>query len=317
MLQYILRRLLLLPPTLLGMSLLVFLLMRLLPGDPVTAMFGTREVPDSVRHAIRHQLHLDDPLAVQYAKWLADVATGDFGISLVTKQPIRETIFLAVKTTTNLAVSAVIIAILIGVPIGIVAALWKGTWVEYGTLGFSLIGISTPGFFLGTLLILVFGQKLNLLPTIGFVPFTKDPVEWFRHMILPATALGIGSAAAIARMVRASLLEVLQLDYVRTARAKGLPARLVVARHALPNAMLPTLTLVGLQFGSLLGGAAIIEMVFALPGLGRTALVAITGRDYPMVQITVLFAALVFVLVNLVTDILYAVADPRIKLLKE
>jgi peptide/nickel transport system permease protein len=163
-------------------------------------------------------------------------------------------------------------------------------------------------------MILIFGQMLGWLPTIGYVPITEDPVEWFRHIILPASALGVTAAAAIARMVRASLLEVLALDYVRTARAKGLPNRTVIVRHGLPNAMLPTLTLIGLQFGGLLGGAAIIETVFALPGLGRTALVAITGRDYPMVQITVLFAAFVFVLVNLLTDILYAVADPLVRL---
>jgi peptide/nickel transport system permease protein len=311
--QYILRRLLLLLPTLFGMSLLVFLLMRLLPGDPVSVMFGTREPPDDVREAIRNQLHLNDPMVIQYTKWLGDLVTGDFGSSMITRQPISDQVLLALKVTTSLACLSMLIAILIGIPVGIIAAIWKGTWIEYGALGFSLLGVSTPSFFLGTLLILIFGQELQLFPTIGYAPFAENPVKWLHHLALPSLALGVTAAASIARMIRASLLEVLQLDYVRTARAKGLGSRVVVLRHVLPNALLPTLTLIGMQFGALLGGAAIIEMVFALPGLGRTALVAIVGRDYPVIQITVLLSALVFVLVNLLTDVLYAVVDPRIR----
>jgi peptide/nickel transport system permease protein len=295
------------------MSILVFLLMRLIPGDPISAMFGIQEPPEEARQALREQLHLNDPFVVQYIKWIKDLATGDLGASMITRQPISDQISLGFRVTTSLAFLSMVIAIVIGIPVGIAAALKKGSWVEYSVLGFSLIGISTPSFFLGTLLILLFGQKLQLLPTIGYTPLTEGPIDWLKHMIMPAFALGIASAASIARMIRASLLDVLRLDYVRTARSKGLAGRAVVIGHVLPNALMPTMTLIGLQFGSLLGGAAIIETVFTLPGLGRTALVAISGRDYSVIQISVLLTSIVYVLVNLLIDVLYAVVDPRVR----
>ena len=312
MVRYIAGRLLGAVPVLLGVSLVAFLLVRLVPGDPVTAMLGAQySEPQAL--VLRERYGLDRPLPVQYAIWLGRVARGDLGRSVFTRQPVRAAIAQRLPVTLELTAIGLLFAFAVGVPLGTLAAVRPGGVADGAARVLGLFGISVPGFWLATLLILLLSLKLNLLPSGRFVPLTTDALANLRHMLLPGLALGTAVAAVVMRTTRSAVLEVIGQDYVRTARAKGLAGRVVVARHVLRNAMVPVVTVVGLQAGYMLGGSVVIEQVFSLPGLGRLALQAINNRDYALLQGTILFVAVAFAMINLAVDLLYAVLDPRIR----
>jgi peptide/nickel transport system permease protein len=308
---YLIRRLLAVIPVLFGISLVVFFLVHLVPGDVVAILLGPTATPE-VREALRKLFGLDQPLYLQYAQWLGGVLRGDLGTSLRTGQPVLSSILDRTWVTGELAGLSMIIALLIGIPAGIIGAVKQYTRLDYVVTILALAGLSVPNFLLSTLLILLFSLTLPLLPPSGYVPFASSPVDNIRLMIMPALALGLGAASYITRMTRSSVLETLRQDYVRTAYAKGLPAQVVIIGHALKNALIPIVTVVGIQLGYLLGGAVIVEAIFAVPGVGRLALDSINMRDYPVVQGTVLFITSVFVFINLAVDILYAYLDPRV-----
>jgi peptide/nickel transport system permease protein len=310
--KYLVGRLLATIPVLIGTSLFTFLLVRLVPGDPIQIMLGP-EVQGNARAEISRLYGLDRPWPVQYIEWLGNVLRGDLGTSIRTSLPVTESIWQRLPATLELTLLALIIGLLIGIPFAIVAAQHRGRLVDGLFSAIVLIGISMPGFWLATLLVLAFALNLRWLPSIGFVPLFENPAENLRRMILPALSLGVAFGATTMRFTRSSLLEVFNQDYVRTARAKGLREQLVIYRHALKNALIPVVTVTGIQVGRLLGGAVIIEQIFALPGIGRYIFDAITQRDYPVIQGTVLFFTIMFILVNLFVDILYGVIDPRIK----
>lgn len=311
---FLIRRILLALPTVLGVLLAVFLLIRLVPGDVVTQLIGLEATISPKRvEELRRLFGLDRPLPVQFAEYLSSIARGDLGKSLRTGLPVGPELARRFPITIQLAVMGVFIALLIGLPAGVLAAIKRGRAGDYAVTGFVLVGLSVPSFWLAVLLILLFALRLGWLPPTGYVSPGEDLAASLRHMLLPAVSLGLVLAAAITRIVRSSLLEVLGRHYVRTARAKGLPERRVLLRHALRNALIPVLTVIGLQFGTLLGGTVIIEQIFALPGIGRYALEGINLRDYPVIQGAVLSIALAFVLVNLLVDLAYGVIDPRIR----
>jgi len=292
----------------------VFALMRAIPGDVVTQLVGAeQEVTAEQLAELRRIFGLDLPIHVQFGQWLSAALQGDLGSSLRTGRPISTDLALRFPATLQLALMSLAIALAMAVPIGIVAALNRGRWPDYLGSAFVLVGLSVPSFFLGILLILLFSLRLGWLPPAGFVPFHEAPLESMRRMLLPSLSLGLILAAATTRIMRSAMLEILSRDFVRTARAKGLGERSVTLRHALRNALIPVVTVVGLQFGSLLGGTVIIEQVFSIPGVGRFALEGINLRDYPVVQGAVLVIAGAFVFVNLVVDILYAFIDPRVR----
>jgi len=301
---YVLHRVLGLIPVLLGVSLLVFAILKFIPGDPARAMAGLDASNEDVEN-IRHQLGLDRPLYVQYGLFVANALVGDFGNSIRSRRPVSEEIANTMPATVQLALVSMTVATVIGAALGIIAATRQYTIWDGITMVLALLGISVPIFWLGLMLILVFAVQLGWLPAQG-----RGGPE---NLILPSLTLGAASAGIIARMMRSSMLEVLRQDYVRTARAKGLGERLVVLRHALKNAAIPAVTVIGLQFGYLLGGAVITETVFAWPGMGRLVVEGIKFRDYPVVQSGILLLALIFSLVNLVVDLLYAYLDPRIR----
>lgn len=314
MLTYIGRRCLLAVPSLLGIAVIVFVLMRAVPGDVVTGLIGLGEDISEERLAeLRRMFGLDVPIHLQFVEWLGAALRCDLGSSLRTGRPVGVDLALRLPVTLELSVLSLIIALFLALPLGIAAALWRGRLPDYLGSAFVLLGLSIPSFFLGVLLILLFSLRLGWLPPAGYVPFGEAPLQNLKHMILPALSLGLILAAATTRIVRSTMLEVLGLDYVRTARAKGLPESAVTLRHALRNALIPVVTVVGLQFGSLLGGSVIVEQIFSLPGIGRFALEGINLRDYPVVQGAVLFIAAAFVLVNLLVDIVYAFIDPRVR----
>jgi len=314
MFVFIGRRILLTLPALFGVALVVFALMRAIPGDVVTQLVGAeQEVTAEQLAELRRIFGLDLPIHVQFGQWLSAALQGDLGTSLRTGRPIATDLALRFPATLQLALMSLAIALAMAVPIGIVAALNRGRWPDYLGSAFVLVGLSVPSFFLGILLILLFSLRLGWLPPAGFVPFQEAPLESMRRMLLPSLSLGLILAAATTRIMRSAMLEILSRDFVRTARAKGLGERSVTMRHALRNALIPVVTVVGLQFGSLLGGTVIIEQVFSIPGVGRFALEGINLRDYPVVQGAVLVIAGAFVFVNLVVDILYAFIDPRVR----
>ncbi|MBU2515399.1 ABC transporter permease [bacterium] len=317
MLIYILKRLIQLVPVLLIVSVIVFSLIHLIPGDPVDVMMGEGYSDPVAEKILRAQMHLDKPIPIQYAYWIGNVLKGDFGKSAITRQPIIDMILARFPATILLALSAALVAIVISIPAGIIAAVRRNTIADYFAMGISLGGISIPNFWLGVMLILVFSQFLELLPSMGYMPFFTSPWEAIRHLIMPAITLGTAMAASLTRFTRSEVLEELRQDYVRTARAKGVTGRLVVMKHVLKNSLIPTITVVGLQIGGLLEGAVITETVFAWPGIGRLAIQAVFERDYPLVQGIVLVAAVVYVLINLLVDIIYTLLDPRIKLSKQ
>lgn len=311
MVAMIVRRLFQLLFLLLGISFLVFSSMYLAPGDPAS-MIGGPTATESDLHAIRDNLGLNDPFLTQYGHYLASVIQGDLGFSYQTRQPVSEAIAVRFPNTLKLAIASMVIAIIIGIFAGLISALKHNSWLDVSSTTLALAGISVPNFWLGALLILVFSVNLQWLPVAGL----SEPwftVEGLKQMILPAITLGTGSAAMIARMVRSSMLEVVRADYVRTARAKGVKERNVIWIHTLKNAMIPVITVIGVNFGALLGGTIITEKVFAINGVGRLMIDAIAARDFPMVQGSVLLVATLFVLVNLVVDIVYTYVDPRIK----
>lgn len=314
LIPFLLRRLLLAALALFGVVVLVFVLVRLIPGDVVTNLVGldARPTPEQLAN-LRRLFGLDQPIHVQFGIWFGALLTGDLGQSLRTGRPIADDLLLRLPVTLELAVLALAVALLIAIPLGVIAATKRGQFADYAASLFALIGLAAPNFWLAILFILFFSLQLRLLPSGGYVLLGENPVENLRHMVLPSVALGLSLAAATTRITRSSLLEVLSLDYVRTARAKGLSERIVIYRHALKNALIPVATVIGLQVGTLLGGAIIIEEIFGLPGIGRFALEGINLRDYPVVQGTVLVVAGAFVLVNVLVDVLYALIDPRVR----
>ena len=302
--NYILRRLLHIIPVLFGVTLLTFSMLHLIPGDPAQILAGPDASASDIM-ALRQQMGLDRPLAVQYVGYLEGLAQGDLGRSMSTRRPVLEELMDRFPNTLILAVAGVGVAVLLGIPIGVFAAIRARTMVDHAAMVLALLGISAPAFWLGFILMMVFSVHLGWFPSAGY--------RSWGHLVLPAFTLGTGAMAIVARMTRSSLLEVLNQDYVRTARAKGLHEVLVIAKHALRNALIPTTTVVGLSFGSLLGGAVLTEMVFAWPGLGRLIVYSIGIRDLPVIQGAVLLLALTFVLVNLGVDLLYGLIDPRVR----
>ena len=312
MLMFILRRLLSAIPTLILVSLFVFTLQKLLPGDPVLAMAGEERDP-AVMEYLRDKYRLNDPIPVQYLNWVGNVLTGDFGTSLRTEQPVTTLLASKLPVTLELAVLALLIALLIGIPTGIISAVRKGTVVDYGANVIALSRISIPHFWLGILLIMVFAVKLQWLPASGFVPVGEDFGQNLKTLILPAFVLGAGLSGILMRHTRSAMLEVLRTDYVRTARAKGLRPRTVILKHALRNALMPIVTLTTLLFGELLGGAVLTEQVFSIPGFGKMIVDSVFNRDYAVVQGVVLCIATGFLLLNLLADVLYRMINPRLR----
>src|ERR1700704_332154 len=305
MLIYITHRLIQALPVLVGISILSFLMLHLIPGDPVAIFAGDKPLTPERAAELRHQYGLDRPLPVQYWDYASHALRGDLGVALRSQRPVLDSIVEVLPGTVQLTISALTLAAFFGITLGILAAVAHGTWLDTAVMAVAMLGISTPVFYSSLLLILLFSFTLAWLPATG-----QGGIE---RLIMPATALGLSSSAVLARLVRSSMLEVLRQEYVTTARAKGLAPPMVVVRHALKNALIPAVTMLGLQLGALLGGAVVTETIFSRPGLGRLAVEAILGRDFPLVQGTVLFAASTYVLVNLAVDISYAVIDPRIR----
>ncbi|HEX9326522.1 MAG TPA: nickel ABC transporter permease [Reyranella sp.] len=305
MLTWILRRILAVVPVLFGVTLAVFSMLFLVPGDPVKMMLAEFVTnPDQVAQ-MRAQLHLDEPILKQYGRFVTGAVRGDLGTSIRSRRPVTTEIGENLASTAQLALAAMLVAIGLGIPLGLLAALSRNSWLDVASMGTALLGVSMPSFWLGLLLIFVFSLHLAWFPATGGGDL--------HHLILPAVTLGMIAAAIIARLTRSSMLEVLGQDYVRTARAKGLGGFSVVVRHALKNALIPIITIFGLQFGNLLAGAVIVETVFSRPGLGRLIVGGILNKDFPLVQGVVLFVATIYVLINLLVDLAYAYADPRIR----
>jgi peptide/nickel transport system permease protein len=304
MLQYLIKRLLFVIPVLIGMSLLLFVLLRLLPGDPAQVLAGQMASQEDVRQ-IRVRLGLDKPIHVQYGRFLYNLAQFDLGKSARTQNPVSQEIMAYLPNTLLLSSLAIFLACLFGVPAGIISAMRPNTWLDYLVTSAALFGMSMPVFWLGLMLVVLFSVILRWLPAGG-----TGGVE---HVILPSVTLALFAVAFIARMTRASMLETLGQDYITTARSKGIKEKFVIVRHALLNALIPIITVVGLQFGTLLGGAILTETVFAWPGMGRLIVDSILGRDYPMIQGAILAFGLLYVLINLMVDLLYALVDPRIR----
>jgi ABC-type dipeptide/oligopeptide/nickel transport system permease component len=311
--KYILRRLLLMIPVALLVTVIIFVLIRMAPGDPVLTYAGEDKDPATIE-VIRKQLGLDQPLPVQYVAWLSHAVRGDLGRSFQTKQPVLQAIAERLPVTLELGFAAITISVSVALVVGTLSALKRNGLVDLLSTSVTLAGVSFPNFYLGLLLILAFAYVIpgNIFPPGGFVPFAQDPAENLRRLVLPAITLATASLAVNLRQVRSSLLDVFGQDYMRTARAKGLHERAVIVRHALKNALIPIVTIVGIQIGAIIEGAIITETIFFLPGIGRLAVQAIPSQDYPIVQGVVLISALSFMLTTLAVDVLYAFLDPRI-----
>ncbi|PYM40787.1 MAG: glutathione ABC transporter permease GsiC [Candidatus Rokuibacteriota bacterium] len=310
---YALRRLLLAVPVLFGVSVLVFAVLHLAPGDPAAIMLGAQATKEDVVR-LHRDLGLDQPLVVQYVRWMGHVLQGDLGRSIPLGRAVLPEVLLRFKATLVLTAGALLIAILLGLSAGIVSAVKQYTWLDRISMGVAVTGVSLPVFWTGIMLIILFALQLRWFPSSGMSsPYGSGVADVLWHLVLPAVTLGTASAAALARLTRSSVLEIIRQDYVRSARAKGLAERAVIARHVLKNAINPIITVLGLQVGFLLGGAILTETVFSWPGLGSMMVRAIQARDYPLVQGGVLLIATTFVLVNLAVDLLYAVFDPRIR----
>lgn len=310
MTSYIVRRLLLALPVLLGVSVLVFLILHLTPGNPALVMAGPDAPPDVVRE-VEKALGLDQPLYVQYGRYLARILRADFGRSIQSREQVFERLIATFPVTLTLAVVGVVVTTAVSVPMGILAAYHRNSPLDLATIFLVLTGSAMPVFAIGLILLWIFAIRLRWFPLAGFEPLTTLAGWW--HIALPAVTVSSGTIALLARLTRSSMLEVLNQEYVRTARAKGVREGLVVVRHAFRNALLPVITVIGLQFGFLLSGAVVTESIFSLPGMGRLLVQAILGRDFPIVQGAVLLAAVTFVLTNLLVDVLYATVDPRIR----
>jgi peptide/nickel transport system permease protein len=319
---YIAKRLLQVIPTIIMITLVVFTMMRSIPGDPIVALLGDAYDAENAAR-LRQEYGLDRHIIVQYAIWLGKLLQGDWGTSYLTSRSVLDEVLIRLPITVELIVLAMGVALLIALPAGIIAALRQNTWADYTAMTSALVGISIPDFFLGVLLLLVFSFGLNgLLPSSGWVylPGTCPTVVcqeslWgnLAHVVMPAIALGVGRAAILTRLLRASMLEVIRTEYITTARSKGLRENIVIVKHALKNALIPTVTIMGLQVGFLIGGAIVVETLFAIPGLGTFGINAIITRDYQQVQGFILLVAVCFVLVNFLVDLTYSLLDPRIR----
>lgn len=313
MLAYLLRRLLLAGPTFLLAAILVFVLMRLVPGDPALMFVGDVENQEAIE-AMRRELGLDRPLPVQFLLWLGQVLSGDLGTSIKSGESVASEITAAFPATATVVLLATGLAGLFAIPAGALAAWRQNTPLDVGIVGFTSLCLSVPSFWMALLLLTLFGVTLGWLPTVGYVSVAEDPVRGVLYLIMPVAALFFTELATLTRMSRSSTIDVLRLEYVTHARAKGLPERTVLWRHAFPNAFAPTLTILGLLLGNLLSGIVVIETMFSMPGIGRLMVDAIFSRDYPVVQGVLLFVVMLYVIVNLLVDLLYPVFDPRVRL---
>jgi peptide/nickel transport system permease protein len=307
-----LRRLLSAIPVLFIVSLISFGLMRLIPGDPAAAIAGIAATPAQIEQ-LRRDLGLDEPLLMQLLHYYQGLLQGDFGKSLLLGKGVLAATMERLPVTIGLSLYALVLTLLIGVTSGIIAALRQNTWVDQVAMMIAMLGISIPGFFLGLLMIIFFAVQLGWLPSGGYVPFSQDPIGWLRSTTMPAISLALLQAGLLARITRSGMLEVLRQDYVRTARAKGLPERQVILKHALANALIPIVTVVGIIISLLLSGAVVTEALFSLPGMGQLLTQAVLSRDYPMVQGGLLLVTTFLVLVNILVDVLYALIDPRVR----
>jgi len=317
--RYFVQRVLQLIPVLILVSVAVFLIIRIIPGDPVLVMLGIdpeerARISEEQYESLKHQLGYDRPIYVQYINWVSRIVQGDMGLSLRSRRPIFDVIFERYPATLYLALTALLTGVLIAIPTGVIAAMRQNTSVDYAAMGFALWGIAVPNFWLALMLIVLFSLKLGWLPSIGYASPFENPWLFLQHVFLPAIVMGTDLAAPLTRYIRAEMLEQLTQDYVRTAWAKGLPARMVIVRHALKNSLIAAVTVIGLQTARLLGGSTIVETVFSWPGVGRLLIEGIYSRDYPIVQGAVLLIAVTFVFINLFVDMVYKWLDPRIKL---
>ena len=310
--RFVLRRVAQSIVVLFGVSLIVFALVQVVPGDPVRLALGTRFTPEAY-DALRERAGFDKPLPVQYLSYVGNALSGDLGVSFRTGQPVTEALMARLPATLSLALCGLLVALTIAVPLGVVSAMRSGSWADNVATAVSQVGVSIPDFWMAILLILFFSGTLGLLPPSGYVPLFEDPVGWASHMVLPSVVIGVVSGAILTRFIRAAVLESLGQDHVRTARSKGLKEGLVLRRHVLRNALIPIITVTGLQLATLLGGVIVVEVIFAWPGVGRLTLDAVRARDYPVMQGAVLLIAALFLLINLLVDLLYAAVDPRIR----
>jgi peptide/nickel transport system permease protein len=312
LLKLILVRLLALAPMLLALSVASFALVHVIPGDPALVMMGGEGTTQAVEE-LRRQLGLDRPLHVRYLEWLGKIAQGDLGQSLYNRTQVSEELLWRMPTTLVLVTLALLFAIGIGIPAGLLSAAFRNSWIDHAARLLTLVSLSLPSFWLGLMLIILFSLWLDLLPIVGYEPVTRGLSKAIPYLILPSLALGTHLAALLTRLTRSSMLEVLNQDYVRTARAKGLGDRVVLMRHALRNALIPLVTVIGINMGILLGGTAVIETVFVLPGVGQLVVRSLYNRDLPVIQGLILYVAVVYVLINLLVDILYTYLDPRLR----
>jgi peptide/nickel transport system permease protein len=312
MLGFLARRVVIAIPTIILISIFVFSLQKLLPGDPILVMAGEERDPEVIA-TLREKYRLNDPIPVQYIAWAGNALQGDLGISLRTQQPVLELIGEKLPVTIQLAVMALIIAMVIGIPAGVISAYKKGTWIDWLANVVALSGLSVPNFWLGIILILLVSVQLGWLPASGYRPLSEDPLQSIRTMLMPAFVLGTGIAATLMRHTRSAMLSVLRSDYVRTARAKGLKERVVLVKHALRNALVPVVTVTTLLFGELLAGAVLTEQIFTIPGFGKLVVDAVFNRDYAVVQGIVLCTGVAFILMNILADAAYRVLNPRMR----
>jgi peptide/nickel transport system permease protein len=309
---FILRRVLMTVPVMLTVAVVVFLLLRLSPGDPAAIIAGDNATPDDIER-IRVSLGLDKPLFVQFVLWIGALAGGDLGVSVFNKVQVSTLIAQRMEPTLCLGVVTMAFAVSVAVPVGVLAAWRAGSWVDHLVMGIAVLAFSSPVFLIGYGLVYEFARTWRILPVQGYTPLAEDFTEFWRHLVMPALALGLVYSALLARMTRSTMLDVLNEDYIRTARAKGLSPRVVLVRHALRNAAVPIVTTIGLGIALLIGGVVVTESVFAIPGLGRLTIEAVTQRDYPVIQGVILVASAVYVFINLAIDVAYALLDPRIR----
>ncbi|HRW06210.1 MAG TPA: ABC transporter permease [Caldilineaceae bacterium] len=312
MTRYILTRIVQMIPVLLGVLVAVFLMLKLTPGDPAAALLGVQATPEELAR-VRHAMGLDRPWHVQFGIWFANALQGDLGTSYISKKPVSELLLTRLPVTLELTIIAMVLATLVAIPAGIVSAARRYSWVDYLITGLALFGVSMPSFWFAILLILLFSLTLGWLPASGYVAWERGVWLHLRSLIMPSLALGLFLIGSLVRFSRASMIETLVQDYIRTARSKGLGQSLILTRHALKNALIPTVTVLGIQFGALLGGAIIIETIFAFPGIGTMMLTAVNQRDFPVVQGATLIVAIAFTLSNLLVDVLYTWLNPRIR----
>lgn len=315
-LSFIIKRLFSLIPVLFIVSIVVFLLVHITPGDPASVILGPEATPEEVAE-LQEELGLNRPILEQYFVWIGDIVRGDLGTSLFMKQSVASAFFEHLGPTLSLAIMAQVFAILLALPLGVLSAKFRGSFLDQTFMGVSLVGISVPSFLLGLFLILLFGVELRLFPVAGYKPLSVGFAEHIRYLIMPAIALGAMQAALIARMTRSSMLDVLSSNYIKTARAKGVKEMLITVKHSLRNAFIPILTIIGQTFGSLVAGAAVVETVFNIPGIGQLIINSVERRDFEVIQGSVLLIAISYVLINLIIDLLYGFVDPRLRVGKK